>query len=88
MDSTNIQDGAIIKTLTVKQKEGIKDKFRGFNEAFEEFLKNSKTYTVPDLDLRAQLVNDIKAVLVPMYHRFLERYQGTKYYNQDTIHKF
>lgn len=88
MDSTNIQDGTIVKTLSTKQKDAIKDKFRvcrilifflkpkGFNDTFEEFIKNSKSYSVPDVDLRAQMVNDIKAVLVPMYNRFFDRYQG------------
>ena len=28
------------------------------------------------MDLRLQMVTDMKAVLVPMYNRFLDRYQG------------
>ncbi len=76
MDSTLIQDGTIIKTLSSKQRDTIKEKFKGFNDQFDEFLKASKSYAVPDQELRAQISQDIKSVLLPMYNRFYDKYQG------------
>jgi hypothetical protein len=34
MDSTNIQDGSIVKTLNAKQRDAVKDKFKVFSFDF------------------------------------------------------
>ena len=31
---------------------------------------------MPDLDLRQKMVNDIRSVLIPMYERFYDKYNG------------
>ena len=48
-------------------------KTQNFNNEFDELYKYHKTFTVPDPELRHKVVNDIRAVLLPMYNRFLER---------------
>jgi hypothetical protein len=61
-------------TLPQTDRRAIKDKFKSFNDDFEEMYKQQKRYAVPDTDLRSQIIKDIKQLMVPMYTRFLERY--------------
>lgn len=75
MDTTILQQGQLSKA----DRQVIKDKFRKFNDEFEECYKSQKKYAVPDLDLRAQLIKDIKQIVVPMYTRFLDKYSKTQF---------
>ncbi|KAI9197159.1 Cullin repeat-like-containing domain protein [Polychytrium aggregatum] len=79
MDNIVIQGGQIQKNLSKSQRETIKEKFKGFNTELEEAYKTQKFYAVPDLELRAQLIKDIKAVILPFYGRFLEKYEHSEF---------
>ncbi|KAG2229148.1 hypothetical protein INT48_000957 [Thamnidium elegans] len=46
---------------------------------FEEISRAQQTYAIPDTELRNQVIRDVKNVLVPMYGRFLDKYQGTDF---------
>ncbi|KAJ3022119.1 hypothetical protein HKX48_006948, partial [Thoreauomyces humboldtii] len=67
------------KTLTTAQKSGIKDQFKNFNTEFEEAIRAQKSYSVPDPDLRATLVKDIKAILCPFYKMFYDKNIGLEF---------
>ena len=75
MDTMKISDGGkIITTLNSKQRDVIKEKFKNFNKDFDELYQVQKTYAIPDVELRAQVVKEVKQVLIPMYNRFYDRY--------------
>ncbi|KAJ3045684.1 Exocyst complex component 7 [Rhizophlyctis rosea] len=71
-DIANIPEGA--KNLSKTQREIIKERFKTFNSEFEDLYKSQKNYTVPDVELRGQLMRDVKISLVPMYQRFHSRW--------------
>ncbi|KAJ3330165.1 Exocyst complex component 7 [Blyttiomyces sp. JEL0837] len=66
--------GGIKQSLTKAQRETIKDKFKNFNAEFDSMYNTQKAYTIPDPELKAQTINDIKTVLLPLYTRFQDRY--------------
>ncbi|CAG8625894.1 1779_t:CDS:10, partial [Paraglomus brasilianum] len=72
MDYTYVRGGAL-KSSIGSDKQSAKERFKNFNNEFDELYKYHKTFTVPDPELRHKVVNDIRAVLLPMYNRFLER---------------
>ncbi|KAI8901620.1 Cullin repeat-like-containing domain protein [Globomyces pollinis-pini] len=74
MDNAKINDGKIEKVLTKAQREIIKDKFKNFNKDFEEIYTTQKAYAIPDVELRASVIKEVKAILCPMYNRFYDRY--------------
>ncbi|TPX33934.1 hypothetical protein SeMB42_g07417 [Synchytrium endobioticum] len=77
MDTTMIIGGKIDKALSDPQRKIIKEKFRTFNETFEDLYKAQKSYAIPDTDLRAQIVKEVRQIIVPLYDRFYERYSQT-----------
>lgn len=60
--------------LKDKQRQLIKDKFKGFNTEFEELHQIQKTYSVPDTQLRDQLRNENMDLILPHYTAFKEKY--------------
>ncbi|KAH6561404.1 hypothetical protein BASA62_009841 [Batrachochytrium salamandrivorans] len=94
MDTTKISDQKIITTLSKQHREVIKERFRGFNKDFDELFQTQKAYAIPDVELRAQVVKEVKQVLLPMYNRFYDRYIETDFsknkekyikYDKDTL---
>jgi exocyst complex protein 7 len=74
MDNTKIQDNKIQTQLTKQQKDSIKEKFRNFNTEFEEAFTTQKNYAIPDVELRAQVIKEVRQILCPMFNRFYDRY--------------
>ncbi|KAI8912112.1 Cullin repeat-like-containing domain protein [Powellomyces hirtus] len=62
------------KNLTNSQRASIKDQFKKFNDELDETTRTQKTYSVPDPDLRATLIKDIKAIVCPFYKMFYDRH--------------
>ncbi|TPX53942.1 hypothetical protein PhCBS80983_g06107 [Powellomyces hirtus] len=62
------------KNLTNSQRALIKDQFKKFNDELDETTRTQKTYSVPDPDLRATLIKDIKAIVCPFYKMFYDRH--------------
>ncbi|CAG8459687.1 65_t:CDS:10 [Scutellospora calospora] len=73
MDYTWVRGGALKTTLGSNEKQTVKEKFKNFNTEFDELYKVHKGYSMPDPELRNQVIRDIRAVLIPMYNRFLEK---------------
>ncbi|CAG8472348.1 12990_t:CDS:10 [Acaulospora morrowiae] len=79
MDYTMVRGGTLKSTLGSNEKQNVKEKFKNFNTEFDEMCKVNKGYAIPDLELRTQVIKDIKAVLIPMYNRFLEKHQQSEF---------
>ncbi|KAI8072383.1 Cullin repeat-like-containing domain protein [Gongronella butleri] len=79
MDVTYVRGGTIKNALSNADRQMIKDKFKNFNMEFDEIWRTQTAYAVPDLDLRNQMIRDVKNVIVPMYGRFLDKYQNADF---------
>ncbi|CAO3639948.1 unnamed protein product [Cunninghamella echinulata] len=84
MDVTYVRGGAIKNALTHADKQMIKDKFKNFNMEFDDIWKTQTAYAIPDPELRNQVIRDVKNVIVPMYGRFLDKYQSTEFTKNPT----
>ncbi|XP_020611078.1 exocyst complex component 7-like [Orbicella faveolata] len=62
--------------LKDKQRQMIKDKFKGFNTELEELHQIQKTYAVPDTQLRDQLRNENIDLILPLYTTFRDKYSS------------
>ncbi|KAI9257729.1 Cullin repeat-like-containing domain protein [Helicostylum pulchrum] len=78
MDVTYVRGGAINKSMGNAERQLIKERFK-VRKKFEEISRAQQTYAIPDTELRNQVIRDVKNVLVPMYGRFLDKYQGTDF---------
>jgi len=65
--------------LKDKYKQGIKDKFKGFNSDFDDLKQIHKFYAMPNLDLRKNLYKRISDFVVPLYSTFLLRYRDVTF---------
>lgn len=68
MDST-----AIIKSMSSKDKDKIKEKFKAFNLSFDELVVRHKSLHM-ESEVRSSLVREIQRVVEPLYARFWDRY--------------
>ncbi|KAG8419234.1 exocyst complex component exo70 [Metarhizium acridum] len=64
---------SVIKSLSSKDKDKIKEKFSQFNAAFDEMVAKHKSYNM-DPDVRSMFGKDIRQKLQPLYDRFWDRY--------------
>ncbi|XP_062508793.1 exocyst complex component 7-like [Corticium candelabrum] len=65
--------------LSSRQRQAIKDKFRGFNTDFEELHLIQKHYAIPDERLRDSIRQDNVDFLVPHYTTFYDRYASAPF---------
>ncbi|KAJ5780188.1 hypothetical protein N7457_005348 [Penicillium paradoxum] len=71
--SGNVDSSAIVKSLSSKDKDAIKDKFKSFNASFDEMVARHKTLHM-EREVRTVLTRELQAVLEPLYARFYDRY--------------
>ncbi|KAI9027967.1 Cullin repeat-like-containing domain protein [Hyaloraphidium curvatum] len=79
MDVTYVQGGKIQGQLSKPQRDAVKEKFRAFNADFDAALASAGSVSVPDPELRASLVKEVRGLLVPLYARFYDRYQAIEF---------
>ncbi|KAG0170000.1 exocyst complex component exo70 [Apophysomyces sp. BC1034] len=79
MDVTYVRGGTIKNSIGNGERQLIKDRFKSFNAEFDEIWRAQTTYAIPDAELRNQVIRNVKNVIVPMYGRFLDKYQGTDF---------
>lgn len=82
MDTTIMrpQDAkAARNSLTSKDRDAVKERFKVFNTEFDESIKACKTFNVTDGDLRQALTSEIRSIIVPLYSRFHDKYVNTDF---------
>jgi exocyst complex component 7 len=80
VDQTKISDnGRIVTTLSKQQRDAVKENFKNFNKDFDEICTAQMKYAIPDVELRAQVIREIKAILLPMYNRFYDKYTDKEF---------
>lgn len=64
---------AIVKGLSSKDKDAIKEKFKSFNASFDELVARHKTFKM-EREVRAHLGKEVQTIIEPLYGRFWDRY--------------
>ncbi|KAG4303971.1 hypothetical protein PORY_002624 [Pneumocystis oryctolagi] len=65
--------------LGPKERDSIKEKFKSFNNEFDELLNLNKTFIVYDLELKYSLIGEVKRILIPLYTRFYNKYFNSEF---------
>ena len=60
-------------TFTSKDKDAIKEKFKNFNNTFDDLVARHRSYVFPDREVKAMLVKEI-SFIGPLYGRFYDKY--------------
>ncbi|KAL1955849.1 hypothetical protein VTO42DRAFT_8007 [Malbranchea cinnamomea] len=71
--SGSVDSAAIVKSLSSKDKDNIKDKFKAFNASFDELVVRHKSLHM-EREVRSSLSREVQAVIEPLYARFWDRY--------------
>ncbi|XP_015817643.1 exocyst complex component 7 isoform X5 [Nothobranchius furzeri] len=81
-----LQPGAKLKD---KERQVIKDKFKGFNDGLEELCKTQKGWAIPDKDQRHFIRQAQKKVVSDSYRAFLQRCTNISFTkNPEKYHKY
>ena len=68
-----IDSTAVIRGLSSKDKDSIKEKFKIFNTSFDELIAKHKAMNM-EREVRSQLGREVQALIEPLYARFWDRY--------------
>ncbi|KAL4801496.1 exocyst complex protein exo70 [Aspergillus unguis] len=68
-----VDSSAIVKSLSSKDRDALKDKFKAFNASFDELVAKHKAFYM-EREVRSVLAREVQAVLEPLYARFYDRY--------------
>ncbi|KAK3703851.1 exocyst complex component exo70 [Vermiconidia calcicola] len=68
-----VDSAAVLRSLSSKDKDGIKEKFKSFNVSFDELVAKHKSFKM-EPEVRRQLGRDVQTFIEPLYSRFWERY--------------
>ncbi|XP_017288156.1 exocyst complex component 7 isoform X6 [Kryptolebias marmoratus] len=81
-----LQPGAKLKD---KERQVIKDKFKGFNDGLEELCKTQKGWAIPDKDQRDFIRQQQRRVVSDAYRSFLQRCANISFTkNPEKYHKY
>lgn len=64
---------AIVKALSSKDKDSIKEKFKNFNTSFDDLVSRHKSFKM-EREVRSQLGHEVQQILEPLYSRFWDKY--------------
>ncbi|KAI5295190.1 exocyst complex component exo70 [Ascosphaera acerosa] len=64
---------SLVKSLHSKDREVIKDKFKGFNASFEEIVQRHRGLFL-EPEVKAQFSKEVHSFVEPLYARFYDRY--------------
>ncbi|KAI0482947.1 exocyst complex protein exo70 [Xylariaceae sp. FL0804] len=71
--SGSSESASIVKGLSSKDKDAIKQKFLTFNSSFDELIARHKSYSM-EREVRQMFAKDMQQMLEPLYNRFWDRY--------------
>jgi exocyst complex protein 7 len=69
----SVDSASVVKSMSSKEKDAIKEKFKNFNTAFDDLVAKHKSYRM-EREAKADFARDILQLIEPMYGRFWERY--------------
>lgn len=68
-----VDSASIMKALSSKDRDNIKQKFTAFNASFDEMVKNHKSFNM-EPEVRRMFARDVQQTVEPLYNRFFDRY--------------
>jgi len=68
-----VDSAAIIKSLSSRDKDTIKEKFKSFNATFDDLVARHRALYM-EREVRGALSREVQAVIEPLYARFWDRY--------------
>ncbi|KAI3398842.1 hypothetical protein diail_8533 [Diaporthe ilicicola] len=68
-----VDSASIMKGLSSKDREKIKDKFQAFNAAFDDMVAKHKQYSM-EPEVRRMFAKAVQQTVEPLYNRFWDRY--------------
>lgn len=71
--SGQADSASVVRGLSSKDKDKIKEKFSQFNSAFDDMVSKHKSYSM-EREVRSMFGEDIRQKLQPLYDRFWDRY--------------
>ncbi|KAI9794733.1 MAG: exocyst complex component exo70 [Piccolia ochrophora] len=72
-NAATVNSAEIIKGLGSKDKDAIKEKFRGFNASFDDLVARHRALGL-EREVRSLLAREVQAMIEPLYGRFWDRY--------------
>lgn len=70
---TALDSAQIVKSLSSKDKDKIKDKFKSFTAQFDELVARHKALHM-EPEIRSSIARDLQAMIQPAYDKFWDRY--------------
>lgn len=64
---------AFLKSLSNKEREGIKERFKNFNNQLDELVRRHTDFKI-EPEVRAEVAREISELVQPFYDRFWDRY--------------
>jgi exocyst complex protein 7 len=71
--SGHTDSASVVRGLSTREKDNIKEKFRAFNTAFDDLVAKHRAYRM-EKEVRAVLVREVQRIIEPLYGRFWDRY--------------
>lgn len=68
-----IDSTAILKSMSGKEKDATKEKFRVFNTMFDDLVQKHKAMSM-EQEVKQNLAQNAQQMVEPLYHRFWDRY--------------
>ncbi|KAH8893983.1 putative exocyst complex protein [Thozetella sp. PMI_491] len=68
-----VDSASVMKGLTSKDKDNIKNKFLAFNQSFDEMVSRHKQFSM-EREVRQMFAKDMQNMIEPLYYRFWDRY--------------
>jgi exocyst complex protein 7 len=68
-----VDSAQVVKALSSKDKDAIKEKFKSFNASFDSLVSQHKALHM-EREVRGALAREVQAVIEPLYARFWDRY--------------
>ena len=71
--AASVDSAAIVKGLSSKERDAIKEKFRLFNSSFDELVAKHKSLSM-EREVKDVLARQVQGMIEPLYSRFWDRY--------------
>ncbi|KAB8290066.1 hypothetical protein EYC80_010392 [Monilinia laxa] len=68
-----VDSAAVVKGLGSKEKDQIKEKFKMFNQSFDDLVQRHKSLMM-EREVREVLARQVQSLIEPLYGRFWDRY--------------
>lgn len=68
-----VDSAAVVKSLSSKEKDALKERFKTFNATFDALIEKHKSYRM-EKEVRLSLAKEVQRIIEPLYERFWNRY--------------